>query len=129
VHLQNGVHGVEEAVQGLAVVGVPGVAAAVAGIDFALGVEKEHDEGEVVVELKQIQVEIVDARQPNADELVGGVFDSLETDNLPVEIIAVNSRHAAQDRHERLARLFRLGLALGEAGDPPMPGGVLIPAP
>ena len=35
------------------------------------------------------------AREPDAHELVGDVFDALKTDNLPVVLEAVNSRLAA----------------------------------
>ena len=64
---------------------------------------------------------MVNAGQPDADELVGRVLDALETDNLPVELAAVRSRHAPKDHHERLAAAVRLRLALLEAGDPPVP--------
>jgi hypothetical protein len=71
---------------------------------------------------EETQVEPFDARQPDAHELVSDVFDALKTDNLPVVLEAVNSRLAAQDDHERLARLPCLRLALGQAGEPAVPG-------
>jgi hypothetical protein len=114
--------------EGLAAVGVFGVAAAVAGVDLPLGVQEEDREGQVVIEVEQVQVEVVDARQADADELVGDVVELLQTDNLPVKLPAGRSGVAADHDHQRLAGLARLGLALFEAEQPAVTAG-LRPAP
>jgi hypothetical protein len=96
VRLQHRLHRVAQPFEGLAAVGVFAVAAAVAGVNLPLGVEEEHREGQVVVELEEVQIEVVDARQPDADEALGDVFDLLQTDNLPVKLTAGRSGLAAQ---------------------------------
>jgi hypothetical protein len=113
----------------LAPVGVFAVPAAVAGVNLALGVQEEDRERQVVVELEQVQVEVIDAGQPDADELVGDVVDALQTDNLPVKFAAVRSGLAAQDHHERLAGPARLGLPLLQAEKPAVPGGLRTAEP
>jgi hypothetical protein len=60
--------------------------------------------------------------------MVGRFFDALQTDNLPVELKAVNSRHATQDDHERLAGFAGQRLAFGVTGQPTILGGVASPA-
>jgi hypothetical protein len=65
-----------------------------------------------------VEVGTVDLRETDADKLVGDVFELFQTDNLPVIFTAVNSRHAAEDDHERFAGLGGLGLALFEGGQP-----------
>jgi len=103
VGLEDGLHGVAQALQGHAALGAGGVAAAVAGVDFLVGVQKEDHEGQVVIELEEAQVGEVDAREANADELFGLGLDLVETDNLPVKFMAVRSGDAAEDDHEGLA--------------------------
>jgi hypothetical protein len=100
-----------ESVQRLAGVRVAGVASAVAGVDLPVGVEEEDHEGQVVVELEEAEVGVVDSGQPDTDELVGDVFDAVETDNLPVKLTTVRSGDAPHDHHDRLAGSSRLGLA------------------
>lgn len=75
----------------LTFVGPGDIAAAVARVQFAVGVEEEDGEGEVVIEIEDVEVEGVDVGKPNEDELVGDFADLLETDNLPVEGSAVRS--------------------------------------
>jgi len=104
----------------LAIIGTAGGAAAVAGVDLFLGIHEEDHERQVVVEVEQIQVQVVDARQADPDELVGDVFDVLQTDNLPVKFMASRSRLAADDDHERLAAFARQGFAFFEAKNPAM---------
>jgi hypothetical protein len=53
----------------------------------------------------------------------------VETDNLPVEFLARRSGLAPQDDHERLASLARLRLALFQAGEPPVAGGLFVSSP
>src|SRR5207248_8220964 len=95
----------------------------------ARGVEEEDHEGQVVVELEQVQVFGVNAGQPDADEPVGEVFEAFQTDNLPVKLAAVRSGDAADDHHERLAGLQGLGPALLKTGEPAVTGGGLLAAP
>jgi hypothetical protein len=102
----------------LPIIGPIGVATAIASIDPAVGIEEEDHEGQVVVELEQVQVEVVDARQTDPDELVSNVFDLFETDNLPVKKMAVRSRDAAHDDHQWLAAFARPVLPLLQAGEP-----------
>jgi len=124
VHLQHGIHGVSQAFERLAVVRISAIAATVAGIDVFLGVEEKDHECKIIVEFKQIQIGIVDARQTHANEFVGHIFNLLETDNLPVKFAAVRSRDATDHYHNGLAALFRLRLALGEAGQPAVLAGI-----
>src|SRR5262249_52394439 len=118
VHLQRRAHGVAQPGQRLAIVGIDGVAAAVTAVHLAGFVEEEHHQGQIEVELEQAQIHALDPGQAHAHKVVGDAFDALETDNLPVKLKAVNSRHAANDDHEGFARFARLLLALGEAGQP-----------
>ena len=91
----------------------------------AAGAIVEHrGPGQFSVDLEETDVHPIHLDHASAHE---PVKESLQliifaTDNLPVELPAVNSRLAAQDDHERLARLPRLGLALGQAGEPAIPG-------
>jgi hypothetical protein len=117
---------VVQAGQRLPFVGPLGVAAAVAAIHLAVGVQEEHRQGQVVVELEQIEVNVVNAGEPDADEVVGKILEALETDNLPVENMAGDSRHAAQHDHQRLAGLPRSLFAGTQAGQPAVPGGRLF---
>src|SRR5262249_42289583 len=81
-------------------------------------------------ELKEIEVEVIDPRQTHAYELIGQVFDLLQTDHLPVKFPASRSRHAAQDHHERFAAPPRFGLARFQAGEPAILSGLdLLTAP
>jgi hypothetical protein len=128
VRLQHRLHGVAQPGERLAAVGVFAVAAAVAGVDLPLRIQEEDGEGQVVIELEEVQVEVIDAREPDADEALGDVFDLLQTDNLPVKLAAGRSRLAAQHHHQRLAALARLGLALFEAAQPAV-AAALRPAP
>jgi hypothetical protein len=83
-----------------------------------VGVEEEVHQGEVIVEVEQIEIQVVDTRQPDANELIGNIGQSFESDNLPVEDATGRSRHAADGDHERLAGPARLGLSGFEAGEP-----------
>jgi hypothetical protein len=87
-------------------------------------IHEENHHGQVVIEFEQLEVGGVDAREPDTDELIGDVFDLLETDNLPVKLAAVNSRHAAHEDHHGLAGFLRQRLALGQGENPAVPGGV-----
>jgi hypothetical protein len=112
VHPEDRLHGVVQPGQRLAFVGVLGIASAIAGVDFFLGVQEKDDERQVVIELEQVEIDRINAGDPNADEVIGDVVEVLQTDNLPVKVAAGDSRHAAQDHHERLAALPRQGLPL-----------------
>jgi hypothetical protein len=114
MQLEDGSHCITQTLQRLAAVSTLGVAPSVARVNLLLGVHKEDHERQVVIELKEVQVQRVDARQADADELLGKVFDALQTDNLPVKLSAVRSRHAPQDHQERLASLARQSLAFLE---------------
>jgi hypothetical protein len=87
-----------------------------------VGVEEEHHERQVVVELKQAQVRVVDARQPNPDELIAEVFNAVKTNNLLVEIPAVTSGDAAEGDHQGLAGLPGQLAGLAVAGQPAAAG-------
>src|SRR5262249_44260371 len=95
-------------------------------VNFLVGIEEEHHEGEVVIELEEVQIEVVDARQADANELISQLFDLLQTDNLPVENVAIDSRHTAQDDHQGFAGLPRLCPALVEAEGPAVLEGILL---
>jgi hypothetical protein len=71
---EDGLHRVAQARQRLAAVGAGGVPAAVAGVDLLLGVQEEDHERDIVVELEEIQIFVIDARKPDADEPVGEIF-------------------------------------------------------
>src|SRR5262249_19525326 len=79
--------------------------------------EKDH-ERQVVVELEQIEIDVVNAREAHANKLIGDVFDLLKTDNLPVKYGAVKSRHATHDDHERLVGLGGQPLPWGQREKP-----------
>src|SRR6516162_7432047 len=118
MHAQYRFHRVTQTLQGLATVGALRIAAAVARVDVLLGVEEKDHEREVVVEFKQVQIKVVDARKANADELVGNAIQVCQTDNLPVKFSAGRSRQTPDNHHERLAALFRLGKTLIETKEP-----------
>jgi hypothetical protein len=118
-----------KAAQRMAIVGALRIAAAVARVDLLLGIEEEDNKRQVVVEFEQVQIEVVDARETNADELVGYVIQVFQTDNLPVKFSAGRSRQAADNHHERLAAIFRLGETLVETKEPAVLGSVpILPA-
>jgi hypothetical protein len=98
-----------------------GVSPAIASIHFALTVQEKDHHRQVIIELEQIEIDIVQARQPDANEFVSEVLDAFETDNLPVKLPAGNSGIAAQDHHERFAVFLRPGLALLQAENPAVP--------
>jgi hypothetical protein len=102
-------------------VGAKRVSPAIPGVYFPFGVQEKDHQRQVVVEFEQVQVDAVEAGQPDANELVGEVFDAFETDYLPVKLPASNSRIAPQDHHERLGVFSRLGLAFLEAENPTVP--------
>jgi hypothetical protein len=98
------------------------VAAAVAPVNPLVRVQEEHHEGQIEVEFEQVQIRAVHARQANPYELVGEVFDAIETNNLLVEIPAVASGDAAEHQHDRFAGLAREPLALFVTGQPTLLG-------
>jgi hypothetical protein len=112
----------------LACVGIFRVPSSVPGVNPFLRVQEEDHKRQVVIEIEQIQVQLVDARQPDPDELVGNIFEAFQTDNLPVKFQARRSRHAAYDDHERFAALSRQVFALLKTGNPSVLGGLLVPA-
>ncbi len=113
VHGGDGLHGVAEAFQRLAVVRIVGISATVAGVNLFLSVHEKDHERQVVVELEQIEIGVVNAREAHANKLIGDVFNLLKTDNLPVKYSAVKSRHATHDDHERLVGLGGQRLPVG----------------
>ncbi len=116
--LQCGGHGEAQPFQAVARVGSLWVAAAESAVDFPVGVQEKCRPGHVVIELEQAQVSAGDANQAHADELVGEVLDLFQTDNLPVKLVAIPSRIAAEDHHHRLARLLRLHACRLQRGMP-----------
>jgi hypothetical protein len=88
--------------------------------------EKDH-ECQIVIELKEIQVLIVDSRKTDANELVGDVFDTFKTDNLPVKLAARQSRRTTHDDHEGLAGFPGLFFALSKTCKPAMTGDIFAP--
>jgi hypothetical protein len=97
------------------------VSSAVPGEYLPLGAQKKDHQRQVQIKLEQVEVDAVEARQPDANELVGEILDAFETDNLPVKLAAGDSRVAPQDHHEGLASLVRLGLAFLEIENPAVP--------
>ncbi len=90
-------------------------ARAEAAVDRAVGVEQEHGERLVVVELEQRQVEAVGRDDADADELVQQRPDALVlVDQVVVELDALLAGDAAEHDQQRLAGLLRLGEALGQ---------------
>jgi carbamate kinase len=61
------------------------VSTSVAAIDLLFRVQEEDHEREVIVEFKQVQIDVLDPGQANPDKLVGKIFDPFQTDNLPVK--------------------------------------------
>jgi hypothetical protein len=108
MHLQDGSHGVVEALKRLPGVRARLIAGTVARIQFPFRTQEKHRHGQVIVKDKKVDVLAVDARKADPDEAIGKIAKLLQTDNLPVKLPARQSRHAAQDDHERLARLLRL---------------------
>ena len=100
----------------------------VASVDFLFCIQEEDHECEVVVEIKQIEVHIVDAGQPNSNELIGDIFDLFQTDNLPVKLSAVNSRDATKNHHKGLSALLGLLDSVVEIQYPPVLEGFLVSA-
>ena len=115
---QDRLHGVAEPFERLAIVGVFAIASPIAGVDLFVGRQEEDHEGQIVIELEEIQVGLIDAAQTHADELVGFGLYVLETDNLPVEFAAIPSRNAAKHDHDRHARLSRELASLLVIGQP-----------
>ena len=103
-------------------VSVGGVAAAVTGIDLFLGIQEKNHHRQVIVEVKQIEIQLIDPSQPHANELFRNVFQTLETDNLPVKLTAIRSRLAPKYNHERFAGPPRFRLAFLQAGKPAVAG-------
>jgi hypothetical protein len=79
---------------------------------------EEHGPGQVPVELIELEVELLDAQQADADEVIRNVGYLVKTNNLLVELIAVASRVAAEHDHHRLAGLPRERLRRGQVGQP-----------
>src|SRR5262249_1526893 len=101
-----------------------GVAAAEAAVDLLVGVQEERRPGEVVVEVEHVEVDAAHVDHTGEDELPREVGDLLvETNNLFVEALAVQSALAAEDEEDRLAAVAGGGPCPGVVGDP---GGVLI---
>src|SRR5262245_36072950 len=118
MHRQDRLHRVAESSRRLPSIGAKSVSSAISGVDFSICVQEKEHQRQVEVELEQVEVDLVEAGQPNANEFVGEVFDAFETDNLPVKLPASDSRVAPQNHHERFAVFSRLGLAFLEIKDP-----------
>src|SRR5262249_3230384 len=129
VHIEHGLHRVAETRQRLTAVRPLGVAATVPCIDLPFRTQEKDDEGQVIIEFKEIQVVVLDPRQPDADKLVSEVADLFETENLPVKLLASYSGDAAEHHHEWLAGLPGLRLAGIEARQPAEVGGLIAPRP
>jgi hypothetical protein len=102
----------------LTAIGAFRVASTVTAVDFSFSVQEEDHERQVVVELKQIQVCVVNSGESNPYELAGELFEALETDNLPVKFPTGRSWHAAYHDHKRLAGPACLSLPLLQCGEP-----------
>ena len=113
----------------MASIGIFRSTSAVPGVNLFLRAQEEDHERQVVVEFKEVQIQIIDTSQPNPYELVSNVFDALETDNLPVKFMASRSRHAPHHDHERFAARPRQGFALLKIENPAVRASRLIPTP
>lgn len=70
---------------------------------MAVRVDEERGPRQVQVELEVIEIDAGNARQADADELLGDVLNLVQTNNLLVEAEAVPSGLATEDDEQRLA--------------------------
>ncbi len=82
------------------VVGLKTVSRSVAGVNGLVGIEKQHAKCQIVIELKQPQIETITLDQPDVNELVRE-FPNLifSTNNLLVKSFAGISWDAAENDH------------------------------
>ena len=105
---------------------------AVSSEDRAIGVQKEYSEGEIVVELKQGQIQAVALHEADADELVHDFCDrGVFTSNLLVKCMAGLSRDAAEHAQQRfvepLGRRGRFGqIVVDPCGGIPKPRAIVF---
>ena len=87
MEFQGAFHGLSEAINGNIAGGfVVTGASAEATIDRFVCVQEERGKGQIVVELKQIEVDGITLNQSHANELIHQLLEiRLETDNLPVK--------------------------------------------
>jgi len=75
-----------------------GTARAIATIDRFIRIHKENGKRQIVIELKQIQIQIVRFDNPDTDKFVKPLSQTtFTTDNLPVKAFAGMSRDSAKD--------------------------------
>ena len=99
-------------------IGTKSVSPSISGIYLAFFVQEKDHHREVVVEFEQVKVDFVEASQPDANELVGEIFNAFKTDQLSVKLSASNSRVAPQNHHKWLGDFSRLVLAFLKAENP-----------
>jgi hypothetical protein len=92
-------------------IGALTVSPSIPGVYFAIVVQKKDHQCQIIIEFEKVEVDIVESSQPDANELVGKVFYAFETDHLPVEFPASDSRIAPQDYHKWLGAFSGLGPA------------------
>lgn len=85
-------------------IGIRCVAPAVAAVNLPIAAHQKDHHGQIVVESKDREIDVLHVRQTDTYKFVGDVFDVFETNNLLVEIEAVASGDAAQDDHQRPIR-------------------------
>jgi hypothetical protein len=75
-----------------------GTASTVSTIDRFIRIHKEHGKRQVVIELKQIQIQIVRFDDSDTDKFVKQLSQlTFTTDNLPVKTFAGMSRDSAKN--------------------------------
>jgi hypothetical protein len=89
----------------LARIGIGAITPAVATIDLFVGVHEEHHHGQIEIEVEQIDISVIDRWGSHANERVSQISNAFQTNNLLVKFIAVPSRDAAEDDHQRPIRL------------------------
>jgi hypothetical protein len=115
VQFQGACHRFGESVEGNVQIGLLFGACSKPAVNRAVGIEEERAEGEVKIELEQVQVKGIGLDQPDADKLLHQLPDFvIVTGNLLVNAFAGHSWDASQDDQEGFARLPGFGDALGK---------------
>ena len=91
---------------------VDGIAAAIAPVDVLVGVEKEGEPGDVVIEIEQVQVHAGDPDQPDANEFVGRDRDFLVEERLTCSSNCPHSPQGSQRKTTNIGLPVRFASAL-----------------
>jgi hypothetical protein len=69
-------------------------------------VQEESHPGQIVIEVEKVEIDAAHASDPDEDELLGHIGDGwVQTSDLPVKAIAIQSVFAAKYDEQRLAAL------------------------